>query len=136
MEVLEERRRLRERVISEARSWARSLPFRATAILVGSYARGDFNKWSDVDVILVSDLRGSPLERLSRVDHPPGYEVIPLTPSEFLALLRRGNPLAVEAAEVGVVLRDDFGLLGTLSRSRGRPGGTLERSSGEPSGGG
>lgn len=56
--------------------------------------------------------------------------MIPLTPSEFLALLRRGNPLAVEAAEAGVVLRDDFGLLGVLSRSRGRPGSAPGRSSG------
>ena len=52
MEVLEERRRIREKVTREAESWARSLPFKASVILIGSYARGDFNVWSDVDIVL------------------------------------------------------------------------------------
>ncbi|NOZ88906.1 MAG: nucleotidyltransferase domain-containing protein [Crenarchaeota archaeon] len=111
------RRRLqRERVIAEARRWAATLPAPATVILVGSYARGDFNAWSDVDIVLAAPwLRGlGPLERLRLVDAPPGYEVVAWTPEEALEMLRRRNPLAVEAAEHGVVLRDDLGLAGEL----------------------
>ena len=108
MEVVKERRRLRQRIIDEARRWARSLPFKATVILIGSYARGDFNLWSDVDVIVISEFRGNPLRRLARIDFPPGYEVIPLTLQEFRRLVDRGAGLAVEAMRYGVVLRDDY----------------------------
>ncbi|HID17642.1 TPA: nucleotidyltransferase domain-containing protein, partial [Candidatus Bathyarchaeota archaeon] len=46
MEVIEKRRRLREQAINkEALSWAAGLPFKVTAMLVGSHARGDFNLW-------------------------------------------------------------------------------------------
>jgi len=99
---------LRERVIEEAERWARSLPFKATAILIGSYARGDFNLWSDVDVIVISEFRGSPIQRLAQIDFPPGYEVIPLTFEEYKRLAERGAQLAVEARKHGVVLRDDY----------------------------
>lgn len=110
MEVLEERRRQRERVIGEAKRWAESLPFKASVILIGSYARGDFNLWSDVDIVLIAELHGNPLERLKMIDYPPGFEVIPLTQSEFMRLLKKGNPIAVEAISEGVILRDDYGL--------------------------
>lgn len=124
MEVLEERRRVRERVVEEARRWAAALPFRSSAVLIGSYARGDFNKWSDVDVLLVAEFEGDPLRRLRSIDAPPGYQVIPLTPRELERLLERGDPLAREAASVGVVLRDDLGIAERLARyrERGSPG--------------
>mgnify|MGYP000725225589 CR=1 FL=1 len=110
MEVIKERRRLRERVVEEARQWALSLPFKATAILVGSYARGDFNLWSDVDVLLVADFKEPPPRRLINVKVPPGFEVIPVTPSELRRLIDRGDALVVEALRRGVVLRDDLKL--------------------------
>ena len=111
LEIVRERREHRERVIGEAREWASSLKIRATVILAGSYARGDFNLWSDVDVILVSDFKGNPLERLKTVSSPPGYEVIPLTPRELALQLEKGNPLIVEAVCRGIVLRDDYQIL-------------------------
>ncbi len=110
MGALEERRRIREDVVRRAREWAHSLPFRATVILVGSYARGDFNVWSDVDVLLIAEFTGSPLERLKSIDYPAGFEVIPLTHDEFIRLFSKGNPLAMEALSTGVLLRDDFGV--------------------------
>jgi len=60
MEILKQRRRLREKVIEEAGRCARSLPFKATAVLIGSYARGDFNLWIDIDVIVTSEFRETP----------------------------------------------------------------------------
>ena len=108
MEIIKQRRCLRKKVIEEAERWARSLPFKATAILIGSYARGDFNLWSDVDVILISEFRGSPIQRLAQIDFPPGYEVIPLTLEEYKRLAEKGARLAVEARKHGVILRDDY----------------------------
>ncbi|BES81628.1 nucleotidyltransferase domain-containing protein [Pyrodictium abyssi] len=110
--VIQRRRMERLRVVEAAKHWAQALPGPLTAILVGSYARGDFNAWSDVDVILISPrFRGLRVpERLIAVDAPPGYEVVAWTPEEFEEMLSRRNPLAVEAVVHGVVLRDDLGL--------------------------
>ena len=120
MEVIKRRRKLRERVITEAKAWATKLPLKLTAVLIGSYTRGDFNLWSDIDILLISDdFKGAPIERLKVLDIPPGYQVIPLAPKEYRKLLAKKNPLATEANESGAVLRDDLGLLmstGFLSR--------------------
>jgi predicted nucleotidyltransferase len=65
LEIIERRARIRCNLIRKAFEWARGLGSRVTAILIGSYARGDFNLWSDVDIILISeDLVGYPVERL------------------------------------------------------------------------
>lgn len=114
MEFLEERIRKREEVIGEALEWAEGLPYEATVILIGSYARGDFNLWSDVDILLAAVFRGNPVERLRLVDMPPGFQVIPLTEGELLRLLRKGSPMAVEAMKIGVVLRDDLKLVSKM----------------------
>ena len=110
MEILKKRRALREKVIEEARRWASNLPFKSSVILIGSYARGDFNLWSDVDIVLIAELQGNPLERLKSIDYPPGYEVIPLTLQEFLTQLSKRNPIAMEAVSNGVILRDDYNI--------------------------
>ena len=112
MEVIERRKRLREKIIEDASVWARKLSLRVTAVLIGSYARGDFNLWSDVDVLLISDdFRGGPVERLNSLEIPPGFQVIPLTSKEFRRLLKRKDILALEAVESGIVLRDDLGIM-------------------------
>lgn len=111
MEIIKARKSVIEKVASEARRWASSLPIRCTAYLIGSYARGDFNLWSDVDILLVSDdLVGSPIERLKQIETPPNYEVLPLTTREFRKMLEREDSLAKEALRRGVVLRDDLNL--------------------------
>jgi len=109
MEIIEERRRLRERRIEEAREWASKIPLRVTAILIGSYARGDFNLWSDIDILLISeDFMGKPPDRLRNIDAPPGYQIIALTPKEFKILMEKREMIVLEAIEYGVVLRDDL----------------------------
>lgn len=117
MGFVEERVRKREKVIGEAFEWADGVPYKATAVLIGSYARGDFNLWSDVDVLLVAEFSGSPVERLRPLDMPPGFQVIPLTEEEFIRLFRRGDPLTVEALRVGVTLRDDFEIVVRMKQS-------------------
>jgi hypothetical protein len=57
-EVLAARRAERERLIGLARGYVERLSARVSvlgAAVVGSVARGDFNVWSDVDVVVVSD---------------------------------------------------------------------------------
>lgn len=117
MEIIRRRIEEREKIIKEAREWASRLSFRSTAILVGSYARGDFNKWSDIDIILITDeIEGNPLDRLRKIDSSPGYEIIIWTISEFKTMLKKKNPLALEALNMGVILRDDYNIINIISQ--------------------
>ena len=116
-------------VVERAGEFARSLEGPVSAVLVGSYARGDFNEWSDVDVLLIGQFEGRPPERVERVRAPPGFEVIPLTPEEAVRAAEKGNPLLVEAVERGVVLRDDLGVLEELKRAVERGRSTRRRGS-------
>lgn len=112
MEVVRRRIREREIVINEAKKWAQKLAYKSSVILVGSYARGDFNKWSDIDIVIISDeISGNPLERLRKIDIPVGYEVVIWTLDEFRKMLRKKNPLAIETVENGIFLRDDYNIL-------------------------
>lgn len=109
-EAVAVRKQERERLLDLARSYleelGKGLPVRAAAV-VGSVARGDFNLWSDVDVVLVVDElpartpdRGRALSECA----PPRVQPVGFTPDEFQAAWRRGNPLALEATAVGVPL--------------------------------
>lgn len=110
--------------IDVARTWAARLGGRLrvnAVVVVGSVARGDFNKWSDLDVLVVAD--GLPLEALGRIellmlDSPPGLQPLGWTPQELVTRVARGDPIAVEAYESGVVVA---GALPLLSRP-GEPG--------------
>lgn len=106
---IEARRLERENLIEVARSYAASLDKRmdvVAAYVVGSVARGDFNVWSDVDLVVISrDLQERLLDRLMQfADAPPRIQVAAFTPGEFDQAVRRRNPLATEALEVGIVL--------------------------------
>lgn len=109
-DVLAERRAERERLLALARSYvdriSRRLEVRA-AVVVGSVARGDFNVWSDVDVVLIVDeLPERAPDRMAALlaDAPPGVQPIGFSREEFRAALRKGNPLALEACGSGLVL--------------------------------
>jgi predicted nucleotidyltransferase len=98
---------------------------RVTAILYGSYARGDFNIWSDIDLIVVSeafeDIR--PLDRYDMVLDllEANVEPVLLTPREFVSALSR--PAWRQALASGsVIIRDDYGLKDLLKeRTRASP---------------
>lgn len=108
MEILERRRKEREEVIERARNYSLELPFKCSVLLIGSYARGDFNLWSDIDLLVVGDFSSNPVERYRDIDFPPGFEVIPVRVEELHVSLKAGNPMIVEAARTGVILRDDY----------------------------
>jgi predicted nucleotidyltransferase len=108
--MLERRRSEREAALQEARDYALRLQAHLgplTAIVYGSYARGDFHAGSDVDVLVISEaLPAHPLRRLEMLYtqvrgrlEPKGY-----TAEEFRARLEHGDPGAVEAMDRGIVV--------------------------------
>ncbi len=81
-----------------------------TGVLYGSMARGDYNVWSDIDFLVISDkLPEDPLKRLellySLTDTP--IEVKGYTKNEFLKMIEKRNPMALDALVEGKVIVDD-----------------------------
>jgi len=84
-------------------------------ILFGSRARGDWKPWSDYDLLVIADFRERYLDRISRIlevikDIPLPIEPHPYTLEEAMEMLRRGNPIIVDALEEGRVLHSSGGL--------------------------
>ena len=109
-EALDHRRRERERLLSLARDYVERLsghiPLVAVAV-VGSVARGDFNVWSDVDVVVVAE--GLPAREPDRgsllvADAPGGVQPVGFTPEEFERAWTKRNRIVREAVDHGVVL--------------------------------
>lgn len=110
VDVLTARRRERERLVGLARAHLHRLSTRlpiVAAAVVGSVARGDFNVWSDVDLVVVCDRlparipdRGAALS----AGAPPGVQTVGFTREEFHRAVRRGDPLARSAVGEGIVL--------------------------------
>jgi uncharacterized protein len=118
---LERRRAERDRLVAMARAHVERIAGRipvAAAAVAGSVARGDFNVWSDVDVVVVSDALPDPGPSRAEVlgdGAPAGIEPHGYTTSEFDRAVSRGDRLAREAVEHGVVL------LGRLPPDGGPP---------------
>ena len=117
MDIIEQRIKKRNLVIDQAKKFAELLPQNTSAFLVGSYSRGDFNLWSDIDIAVIYRFIGNPLARLKSIDFPPGFEIIPLTPDEFQKMLVKKTPLYMEIKKFGVMLRDDLGLVKLMNSS-------------------
>ncbi|GFO96173.1 hypothetical protein ig2599ANME_0360 [groundwater metagenome] len=89
-----------------------------TGVLYGSMARGDYNVWSDIDFLVISDqLPENPLKRLellySLTDTP--IEVKGYTKNEFLKMIEKRNPIALDSLVEGKVIVDD-GFLGSCQK--------------------
>lgn len=118
-EVLEERARRRGEVVEMVRAYAEKLGERlgrVSVVLFGSYARGDFNLWSDIDVIIVSEsFKGMKIvERCTTLGDPPErLSSICWTPEEAAKLLKKST--WIEALKDSVVIRDDYGLFPSTS---------------------
>ncbi len=98
-------------------------------ILFGSRARGDWKPWSDYDLLIIASFRERYLDRIARVleifkDIPLHIEPHPYTLKEAMEMLRRGNPLIVDALEGGKTLYADrdFNKLLELYREMKRRG--------------
>jgi len=107
--ILQSRRDQRLRLIARAEEFAagldRSLGVQAVVVF-GSVARGDFNVWSDVDVLVVADhVGGRYLDRVRALGPGRGaVSAVAWTPEEFRLQLARSNPIARESVAKGVWL--------------------------------
>ena len=106
-DVLARRRTERRKLVSRAREFAASLPDQLAVravVVFGSVARGDFNLWSDVDVLVVADrLPETFLKRLDALaPWPARVQPVAWTPSEWRHRLARRDPIALESVERGV----------------------------------
>ena len=74
------------------------------AILFGSYARGNANQWSDIDLALVSNefegVRFTDKNKIRKItiSVSSDLEVLPFNPKDFTM----GNPLVKEILETGI----------------------------------
>ena len=78
-------------------------------VLFGSRARGDWGPWSDYDLLIIADFKEDYLERIGRIlsllkDINIPIEPHPYTLREAEKLLRKGNPIIIDALEEGVIL--------------------------------
>lgn len=108
--VLDRRRAERAALVERARRFAEALDPKLgvrAVIVFGSVARGDFHDSSDIDVLIVADdLPERVLERNAAVGlPPPRVEFVAWTPDEWRRERDRGNPIAVEANDHGLVLQ-------------------------------
>lgn len=79
------------------------------AILFGSYARGDADEYSDIDLAIIKDTdlpfldRYTDFRALFRVTRK-AIQVLVYTPEEFTSMQAAGNPFILNVIEDGVVI--------------------------------
>ena len=122
-DVVAERRAEQRRLIGLARAYVERLSTRLSvlaAAVVGSVARGDFNVWSDIDVVVVcDDLPHRVLDRMAMLmpEDTRGVQPVGFTRDEFREAWGKGNPLATSVTEDGVILLGDEVFVELSSRS-------------------
>jgi len=126
--------REREAVIEAVRAFglrAERVLGPVTVLLFGSYARGDFNLWSDVDVlVVVGDEVRLPDKPHRRTDPiidliPPGFEVSVVRALELERVLSRSAAVRKALSEAVIIL-DGLGLAkGLMAHLAGRPNAAL-----------
>ncbi|MBS7655812.1 nucleotidyltransferase domain-containing protein [Candidatus Bathyarchaeota archaeon] len=93
--------------------------YKVVAVLIfGSRARGDFKPWSDYDLLVIADFKERYLDRITNLlevisDVELNIELHPYTLDEAVEMLRKGNPMLVDALSEGVILyqNEDFNIL-------------------------
>ncbi|MEM1855060.1 MAG: nucleotidyltransferase domain-containing protein, partial [Desulfurococcaceae archaeon] len=84
--------------------------FKAYAvILFGSRARGDYKPWSDYDILIIADFRERYLDRIGNIlelvsNININVEPHPYTLNEAIEMLKKGNPIIVDALSEGIIL--------------------------------
>lgn len=77
-------------------------------ILFGSFATGDINEGSDVDILVVAGFKESFLDRIKTLMDINKFKIpiepIGYTPQEFHEMRRKKNPFILEVIEKGKVM--------------------------------
>ncbi|MEM3028289.1 MAG: nucleotidyltransferase domain-containing protein [Candidatus Bathyarchaeia archaeon] len=77
-------------------------------ILFGSFATGDINEGSDIDILIIADFKESFLDRIKSLMELNTFRIpvepIGYTPDEFEAMRARGNRFLMEVLEKGKIL--------------------------------
>ena len=77
-------------------------------VLFGSFATGDINEGSDIDIMIVADFEEGFLDRMKRLMDINTFEIpiepIGYTPEEFERMMKRENPFIREVIEKGRIL--------------------------------
>jgi len=110
----EERRRVIEKLKTYTNKLKKSLG-KVTVVLFGSYARGDFNVWSDIDVIIISEGFKNirfPLRCLELKDPPERLSPICWTPNEARRLL--ATPSWKKALKGSIIISDDYNIFSNV----------------------
>jgi uncharacterized protein len=110
--VVARRQAERRALVGRAERFAAALgadPNVLAVVVFGSVARGDFNLWSDVDVLVVL---GEVDDRRVEQVRAAGREVGPVQPvvwtaAQLRAQRRRHDPIAIESVEHGIWLVGD-----------------------------
>jgi len=84
-------------------------------ILFGSRARGDYKPWSDYDILIIANFREKYLDRIAEIlellnEIKITIEPHPYTLKEAIEMLKKGNPIIVDAISEGLILYEGEGL--------------------------
>ena len=77
-------------------------------ILFGSFATGDINEGSDIDILVVADFKENFLDRIRTLMDINTFKIpiepVGYTPKEFQEMKEKKNPFILEVIEKGKVL--------------------------------
>ncbi|MDH5806808.1 MAG: nucleotidyltransferase domain-containing protein [Candidatus Methanomethylicaceae archaeon] len=84
-------------------------------ILFGSRARGDYKPWSDYDILIIANFKEKYLDRIAEIlellnEIKITIEPHPYTLKEAIEMLKKGNPIIVDAISEGLILYEGEGL--------------------------
>lgn len=84
-------------------------------ILFGSRARGDYKPWSDYDVLIIANFEEKYLDRIAKIlelldEIKITIEPHPYTLEEAVEMLKKGNPIMIDAISEGLILYEGEGL--------------------------
>jgi len=110
--IIKMRENLRKKAINKAELYISSLGLKKyKAILFGSYARGDFNALSDIDILIISNELPERLDErpsflnLKRWD-TPDVEPIGWNEKEYKIRVKKNDPFIALLEREGVVIEE------------------------------
>jgi len=77
-------------------------------IIFGSFARGDYHKGSDLDLIIVGEFEERFIDRIGKIielnDSDLGIDAMVYTEEEFQKMIKERRPFIEQALEEGIVV--------------------------------